>query len=239
MNDLSLEYIHQIKKGLQEIETKEIEAINNAGAAIGHTIAEGKLFHLFGSGHSDLIAHDCFLRAGGLACANKISDATWGQAERIENYGTSLIERYDLRPSEVLVIISNSGRNPAPIEIALYAKEHDLKVVAITSYNHSKAVNSRHSSGKKLYDIADIVIDNHAPLGDACIELRDELPKTGAVSTILGATILNMILVQAASVCVETTGEAPLIISQNLDNMDQHNRDLWLKYKQRLGAIEI
>lgn len=239
MEQVALRYFQEVQKAMQQIQTQELNSIIEAGVKIGHTIANGGIFHVFGSGHSDLVATDCFLRAGGLACANKITDLTRGHAERIENYGKSLVERYDLQAGEVIVIISNSGRNAAPIDVAIHARERGLTVVAITSLEHSKSVTSRHSSGKKLFNVADIVIDNHVKLGDACIEIRPGSPRTGAVSTVLGATILNMILVQATSVCIGLKGEAPLIVSQNLDNMDERNRELWLRYKQRLGPIEI
>ena len=239
MGDMASRYLREVQKAVEQIQNEELEAIIEAGVKIGQTIADGKIFHVFGSGHSDLVATDCHLRAGGLACANRITDPTRGHAERVENYGKSLVERYDLQASEVIVIISNSGRNPAPIDIAIHARERGLTVIAITSLEHSRSVTSRHSSGKKLFDVADIVVDNHVRLGDACVEVRPGFPMTGAVSTVFGAILLNMILVQATCVCIELTGEAPLIVSQNLDDMDERNRELWLRYKQRLGPIEI
>lgn len=237
MQDLKKIYLEKIRGMLDQVEKQEMEAINRAGIEAGKSIADGKVIHIFGSGHSDLIATDCFMRAGGLACINKITDQTFGRAERLEGYGRVLVEKYDFQPGEVIIIISNSGRNPVPIEVAMYAREKGLKVVAITSMNHSKAVKSRHSSGKKLYEVADIVIDNHGEVGDACIELDGVSGKTGATSTVIGCTILNMILVKAAQTCNELGKEVPIIISQNLDGTDEHNKNLWRKYKTRLGEI--
>jgi|LSQX01.2.fsa_nt_gb uncharacterized phosphosugar-binding protein len=239
MEGSSLSYLGKIRDALNEVETQELVAINKAGILIGQTMSEGKVFHVFGSGHSDLIASDCFARAGGLACANKITDPTRGQAERVEGFIAPLMEKYDLRSGEVIIIISNSGRNAAPIEAALYAKSCGLTVVAITSLSHSKEVSSRHSSSKKLYELADIVIDTHGPLGDACIELQSGIARVGAVSTVLGATILNMILVCASRTCLELCGEVPILSSLNLDGTDKRNRNLWLKYSSRIGPSEF
>jgi uncharacterized phosphosugar-binding protein len=237
--DASLRYLSYIEQALQEIKACELDAINQAGDLIGESIAEGRVFHIFGSGHSELIAYDCFARAGGLACANKITDPSRGLAERVEGYILTILERYDLRAGEVLIIISNSGRNPAPIDACLYGQSRGLKVVAITSLSHSKAVSSRHSSGKKLYELADLVIDTHGPLGDASVELGSGMTRVSPVSTALGVVVLNMMLARAAARALELGGEVPVLRSLNLDGTEEHNRKLWLRYRNRVGPLEF
>jgi uncharacterized phosphosugar-binding protein len=157
--------------------------------------------------------------------------------ERLETWGISLIKKYDLKEGEVIIIFSNSGRNPSPIEVAEYSKEKGLKVIAITNLNHSKGTESRHSSGKKLYEVADIVIDNHGELGDTAVEIPNMNEKSGPTSTIIGALIINMIMLDAIQYCIDRGYEPPIIVSQNLDGQDERNLELWKKYRSRIGAI--
>jgi uncharacterized phosphosugar-binding protein len=237
MKDMKTRYLTELRRMMSEIELNEMDKIAHAGRIIGETIAAGKVVHVFGAGHSDIIALESFRRAGGLACINRIYDPSLGFAERIEGYGQALVERYDLRPGEVLIVISNSGRNPVPIEVAAYAREKGLTVIAITSLKHSISVNSRHSSGKKLYEIADIVIDNHGEIGDACVEVPRVPQRTGPTSTIIGSLVLNLIMIQATETCTELGKEAPIIVSQNLDGVDERNRALYMRYRQRIGEL--
>ena len=112
-----------------------------------------------------------------------------------------------------------------------------LTVIAITSLKHSISVNSRHSSGKKLYEIADIVIDNHGEIGDACVEVPRIPQRTGPTSTIIGSLVLNLMMIQAIETCTELGKEAPIIVSQNLDGVDERNRALYMRYRQRIGEL--
>jgi uncharacterized phosphosugar-binding protein len=237
MQDMKVRYLRELRRMISEIELNEMDRISKAGRIIGETIADGKVVHVFGTGHSDLVALEGFRRAGGLACINRICDPTLGLAERVEGYGLALVQRYDLRPGEALIVISNSGRNPAPIEVAAYARERGLTVIAITSLKHSSSVNSRHSSGKKLYEIANIVIDNHGEMGDACIELLSATEKTGPTSTIIGSLILNLITIQAIETCTQLGEQVPIVVSQNLDGADEYNIELYAQYRQRVGEL--
>lgn len=237
MTDLTEKYLCNVKRIIDEVVQSEVETIDKVGKLIGESIIKGNIVHVFGSGHSDLIARDVHQRAGGLACINRIYDPTIGFAERVPGFGDALVGLYDLQKDEVIIVISNSGRNPSPIEVALFAKDKGLKVVAITSLNHSRKVSSRHPSGKNLYQVADYVIDNHGVKGDATVEIPGTGEKMGATSTIVGSIILNMILIGAAEHCESKGFQVPIIVSQNLDNTDERNMKLWKTYKSRLGTI--
>lgn len=237
MQDMKARYLRELRRMISEIELNEMDKISKAGRIIGETIADGKVVHVFGTGHSDLVALEAFRRAGGLACINRIYDPTLGFAERVEGYGLALVQRYDLRCGEALIVISNSGRNPAPLEVAAYARERGLTVIAITSLKHSSSVNSRHSSGKRLYEIANIAIDNHGEMGDACIELLGATEKTGPTSTIIGSLILNLITIQAIETCIQLGEQVPIVVSQNLDGADEYNIELYAQYRQRVGEL--
>jgi uncharacterized phosphosugar-binding protein len=138
-----------------------------------------------------------------------------------------------------MIVISNSGINPVPIEMAMLAKEAGLIVVAITSRAHSQSVNSRHSSGKRLYEVADIVIDNRGVPGDAAIPLPSVNFKSGATSTVAGTAIVQAIVVQAAALLAERGITPPVFISANLPAGDAHNRELVSRYRSHLARYFI
>ena len=163
---------------------------------------------------------------------NKITDPMEGKAERIEGYAEILLDDYDqkygIKEGEIILIISNSGRNPLPIEICLESKKRRLKTVAIISLNYSSRVSSRHSSGKNLYEIADHVLDNYVELGDSFMRIPNTKLKIGASSTVIGSLLVNILIISEGM-------EPPILKSMNLDNADEYNKKLLVKYNRRLN----
>src|ERR1051326_9180950 len=125
---------------------------------IGTSVARGGVVHTFGSGHSELISREIIGRAGGLVCVTGIIDPTGGFIENLPGYGTKLIERYDrqyqLRAGEAVIVISNSGKNASPIDVALYARQKGLTVIALTCLAMSQVMPSQHAGGKRLFEVA-------------------------------------------------------------------------------------
>jgi uncharacterized phosphosugar-binding protein len=170
-----------------------------------------------------MAAEEIFHRAGGLCCINAIIDPAlsghgpFGTAlERTPGYIPVLLSQYDFRAGEHLIVISNSGINAAPVEAALYGKEHGLVVTAITSLTHSRSVASRHSSGKKLYELADHVIDNCGPAGDALLEVPGVEERICATSTVTTALIMNMLMAEVVGRLVAAGMTPPVLRSANL-----------------------
>lgn len=232
-------YLSQVMDMLQAIMRESQPAIRQAAQAVADAIQQEGLFLLFGSGHSALIAKDAAYRAGGLAPALTIDDVADGDAERVEGVAKYLVARYDLRPNSVMAVISNSGINPVPIEMAMIARSGGLKVIAITSLAHSRSVPSRHSSGKKLFDVADIVIDTHGVPGDAAVALPNSPYKSGATSTIAGSAIVQAITVQAAALLAERGIEPPVWVSANVAQGDPHNNALLERYRPFLARYQM
>ena len=224
---------------LQTVIQESGDVIYRAAEAVAEAIEKDRDVLLYGSGHSALIARDAAGRAGGLIPVMAIHDSAEGDAERIEGVAQAIITRYELRSGSVIIIISNSGINAVPVEMAMLCKEAGLTVIAITSLAHSQAVASRHSSGKKLYDLADIVIDNHGVRGDAAIELPGGTIKSGATSTLIGAAILQSMTVQAAALLAERGLEPPVFVSANVPEGDAHNREMIARYRSRLVRYQI
>ena len=162
---------------------------------IGASVARGGVIHTFGSGHSELISREIIGRAGGLVCVTGIIDPTGGFIENLPGYGAKLVERYDrqyqLLAGETLIVISNSGKNGSPIDIALFGKQKGLTVVALTCLAMSKITPSQHPSGKRLFEVADHVLDNGGVLGDAIVEVgcRRQCGPDVDVHRLLGAQL--------------------------------------------------
>lgn len=164
----SLQYFRASEEILRRVETEQMPAIREAGKLFAPSIAQGVL-HTFGSGHSHMISEEAFFRAGGLVPVNAMLDERLvffkgaGEStlvEREPGYAQTLLDREDIHPNDVAIVISNSGRNAVPIEVTLGMQSRGVKVIAITNSRQSARSSSRHSSGKRLFELADLTIDN-------------------------------------------------------------------------------
>lgn len=231
-------YFDRVNALVEAVRANELGSIEQAAGWCADAIAQGGIVHLFGSGHSALPAREAFVRAGTLTCFRAFGlDPVIGRFERVEGTGWTLLEREDVRPGEVMLIFSQSGINPLPIEVALAARERGLRAVAITSLEHSRGSASRHSSGKHLYEVADLTIDTHVPLGDASMPLPDSPMKVGPLSTVGAVLVINGLV-------AETTGELlargltpPVRISRNTPAGDAHNRRFVEQYGDRIPEL--
>ena len=217
---------------------KNADVLQSAGKLIGESIAADGVLHTFGSGHSQILAAEIERRAGGLVPVSSIHDPADGWPEQIPGYGARLFQRYAyqfaVQPGDVVLVISNSGRNASPIEVALEAKAAGLKVIALTSLDMSKATTSRHSSGKKLFELADLVLDNGGTPGDAAIDAPGFDYKVGPTSTLSGALLLNCLAMGIIEHLIAMGQTPPTYVSQNADGGAAHNEALALKYRHRI-----
>lgn len=205
---------------------------------LGEVVARDGVIHTFGSGHSELISREIIGRAGGLVCVTGIMDPTGGFIENLPGYGTRLVERYDrqyqLRSGEAVIVISNSGKNASPIDVALYAKQKGLTVIALTCLAMSRVTPSQHASGKRLFEVADHVLDNGGVPGDAIVDLTADL-KAGPTSTLIGCSVLNWLMLAVMEWLKAHHHPLPVLRSQNLPGAIEHNRALATRYKGRLS----
>ncbi len=218
--------------------TTNAPVIARVAPLLGDIVARGGVIHTFGSGHSELISREIIGRAGGLVCVTGILDPTGGFIENLPGYGAKLVERYDrqyqLLAGEAVLVISNSGKNGSPIDVALYAKQKGLTVIALTCVAMSQVTPSQHSSGKRLFEVADHVLDNGGVPGDAIVDVSPEI-KAGPTSTLIGCSVLNWLML-ATLEWLKTNGHPlPVLRSQNLPGAIEHNRALATKYKARLS----
>ncbi|MGH7946765.1 MAG: sugar isomerase domain-containing protein [Opitutaceae bacterium] len=238
MSSLANSYYARANEMLAVAWEKNSATIARLAPVLGASVARGEVIHTFGSGHSELIAREIIGRAGGLVCVTGIPDPTAGFIENLAGYGTKLVERYDrqyeLRAGEVVIVISNSGKNSSPIEVALYAKRKGCVVVGLTSIEMSRTAKTVHPDGRKLHEISDFVLDNGGVPGDTIMTLSEDI-STGPTSTFVGCSILNWLMLSTMEWLNDNGHTLPILRSQNLPGAIEHNRAVGAKYKDRLS----
>lgn len=244
-----VEYINGLQGVLARIVDEQSDNIRNAGKIVADSIANGGIIHTFGTGHSHIIAEDAFFRAGGISAVNPILDERFiflkgalesTRAERESGIASDLISHENVGPDDTAIIISNSGRNAAPVEMALEMKSRGASVIAITSITQSSASSPRHHSGKRLFEIADIAIDNCVPPGDALVQIEGNVNPTGASSTAAGSAVIHSIIIEALADLARRGVTPPVLPSANLENTSTDSiRDALRPYAGRIKYIDI
>lgn len=242
----SVEYLNNLQRILSDVTEKQMPAIDECAKAFAEALENNRNIFLFGTGHSHMLAEELFYRAGGLVKLQPVLETSLmlhesasksTEIERLEGYAEILFSSYNMQEKDVIVIASNSGRNGIPVDMALLAKEKGLKVIALTSINHSKASPSRHKSGKRLFEIADVVLDNMGCLGDASVKFPELGRNACPTSTSIGAAILHA----AVAGCIEimlSHGVTPEVFSSsNVDGGDAVNEAFIEKYKGSIKSL--
>jgi uncharacterized phosphosugar-binding protein len=238
MESATLDYVAEVRRRLDDLES-DIDAVLLAARWCADTVASGGLVHIFGSGHSHMAAEEAFHRAGGLVPVNAVL-VEWlmvhtgrraSLLERLPGLGEAIIATEPVEPGDVFFVVSNSGRNPVPIEVAEAARARGAKVVAIVSLEHSANVTARGGGAVKLTDVADLVLDNHAPLGDAAVPVEDQL-RVGGLSSVMALVIVQTIVVETVKLLAAQGVEPPVFKSANVDGSDEFNRDQVAKLRR-------
>lgn len=241
-----LEYIRINQEIMGRIETDGAQSIEQAAVLFSDALIENKKIFLFGTGHSHMLAEELFYRAGGLvkiqpilepALMLHISASESTEAERVEGVAQRLFEDYNIKENDVIVIISNSGRNGVIVDMALLCKERGVKIIALTNTRHTYSSESRHKSGKRLCEIADIVLDNFGCVGDACVSIDGVDGKICPTSTVSGALILNAVVAETVDICVNKGFVPEHFASANVDGGDEINNELIRKYKEEIKHL--
>jgi uncharacterized phosphosugar-binding protein len=239
-------YVHALTPIMAAV-TEQIDGpIQQAADLVTEALRANGVIQAFGSGHSEALAMEIAGRAGGLIATNRIAlrDLVLLGGEPVELLRSGELERdpsiarrlYDLaepHPSDLFVIASNSGVNGSIVEFATVVKEKGHPLIAITSLQHTGGMDSRHPSGKKLIDFADVVLDNHAPFGDSVLDLPDG-GKVCAVSSITAALIAQMLVAEVLRRLTEAGETAPVYLSANIPGGDDHNHALEAQYAGRI-----
>lgn len=237
------DYFSKIKNLLNTIETDEKDKLKLASEKVSEAIQNDGVIHLFGCGHSHILTEEVYYRAGGLVPIHPIlheplmlhEGAVQSSInERKNDYAERFMQEQDIKEQDVIFVISTSGRNPVPVDVAKMAKQKGAYAIGITSIEYSSSQPSRHVSGDYLFDSVDLVIDNHAPVGDALLSYEKVDIDFAPSSTVVGATILNAVLAESIKHMADAGFEPPVLLSGNVDGADDHNNALIQKYKDRI-----
>ena len=238
MTAITDRYFNDLIARLASLRDRLAEPMERAADLIAAAARADRRVYVFGTGHSHMMAEELHYRAGGLAItvpilcgAIMLQDGAVASShfERIEGAVLPILDRYGIQEDDVLIVVSNSGVNAAPIEAARYAREKGAAVIAVTSVTYSSAIAKGRT---QLLSLADVVLDNVATAGDAVLEVEGSALKVGPVSTALGVTILNAIFADVASRLVDD-GSAPVYLSANMPGSGDVNRALVSRYRDR------
>ncbi|MFI6059080.1 SIS domain-containing protein [Streptomyces sp. NPDC051286] len=230
---------------LERVRDEEADTIAAAGAAIADTVEAGGRLFAFGAGHSSLAAQDVVYRAGGLALMNLLAvpgtlgvdvmPATLGSAlERVEGLAGAVLDSGPASAGDLLVIISLSGRNALPVEMAAGARALGLKVIGVTSVAYADGTRSRHVSGGFLRDHCDIVVDSKIAIGDAELTAEGVEAPFAPASTVVTSAVMQAMMATAAERLAERGIEPPLLRSGNVDGGHEWNGRVMAQYADRI-----
>lgn len=241
---LAKAYLEKLFDALQQIEAQQLGKIEEAGEIISQAVIAGHRLFAFGCSHSSLPVQDIFYRAGGLMLVNPIfgpglsledfPPTFSSKMERLEGYGRLLLDRLPTQAGDVLILVSISGRNPVPVDMAMAATEKGMKVIGLTSLEYSTSVSSRHSSGRKLYELADVVIDNPIPPGDAVLEVAGVPQKICPISGVTSSAILHALIAATVERLLAQGFTPPVYLAANVPGGDEYNQTLLAEYRDRL-----
>ncbi|GAA1908204.1 sugar isomerase domain-containing protein [Lapillicoccus jejuensis] len=234
---------------VRDVAAAQRDGVARAAALVADCIAADGVLQAFGTGHSEAFAMEVAGRAGGFIPTNRLSlrdvalldpegkavsnqflERDPGTAEHI------YAQAVGARPGDVFLIASNSGGNGSIVELARIVKDRGHPLVAVTSMQHTQGITSRHPSGRKLWELADVVLDNGAPYGDAVLPL----PGGGAacgISSITAALLAQMVVADAIALLLERGVTPPVYLSANIPGGDEHNRGLEERYAGRLRRL--
>ena len=245
MTDLTAQFLREVTTRLEKLAGPNA-AIDEAVRLTTDSLDNGGVIQAFGTGHSEAFAMEIAGRAGGLIATNRIAlrtlvlrggrsvaDLGGAEFERDPNVGENLISLFDVQPNDIFMIASNSGVNGSILGVALAAKARGHKLIAVTSLDHTMKVTPKHPSGKRLSEVADVVIDNLAPFGDSTMELEGGIG-VGAVSSLTAAFIAQRITIGVAEAMRQRGKTPPVYISANIPGGDTHNSALENLYGERI-----
>jgi len=240
-------YLEVLLPILQQAFETQKDVLDAVADRMAEVVAGDHLLYVFGAGHAGIIAEEMFYRAGGLVpvvplfgpgLLTSTHPATLEtQLERLSGYAALLLDASAITSQDLLIIHSNSGRNTVAIEMAEEAHKRGITVVALTSVAHSRSVTSRHPRGLKLMDLADYVIDNCGVVGDAAVELDGAPQRVGSTSTVVGATLMNALVVETTRRLLDKGCEAPIFRSANVDGSEASNQRWMEHYGSRLSYL--
>ncbi|PDQ35931.1 MAG: hypothetical protein B5766_03395 [Candidatus Lumbricidophila eiseniae] len=240
----SSEYLTAVRELMETASRSEAETIRQASTVVAEAFERDGMLYVFGSGHSHIFAEEAFYRAGGSARICPVLQPSYmlhvsaqrsTELERENGHAASILDHYPIQDGvDVMLVVSNSGSNALPIEVAALAKARGLTVIAITSVEYARSTTA---TGPRLHDIADIVLDNHCPPGDALVSLGYNLPRVGPGSSVIGISLMNAVIVEAISRQVANHSDPAIYLSAGMPGAAEHNRELADRFRSRIPHV--
>ena len=237
-------YISIVQETIRKAWEEQPEVIGKTAAAIRTALEQKHSVFLFGCSHAGILAEEVFYRSGGLAVINPIFFPGFmlntrpitmtSRLEQLDGLGKILVKENRLKAGDVLIIHSVSGRNNVPVEMAMEAGSLGVTTIAITNLAYSSSVTSRHPSGKRLFEVCDMVIDNKGIPGDAAVNLEGLPEKIGPTSTTVGTALINAIVIETVGQMLESGKIPPVFLSANLDGGKEHNERIFEEYADQI-----
>jgi uncharacterized phosphosugar-binding protein len=256
-DDVMSQYLRAVRATLDAIEGTQLAAIREAAGHFTRAILAGRLVHVFGTGHSRMAVEEMFPRYGSFPGFHPIVELSMtyhnpvvganGQRqamflENVQGFGPVLWRNFATTSEDCLLAISTSGCNAVTIDVALEAARLGMTVVALTSRAHAAVSTSKHISGRKLHEVADLVLDQHAPAGDAAVRIEGLETPVAPLSSLSGCTIINLVKAEVAG-RLTAAGAPPLVLTAacNLGGDAGRARDLfdatYDDYRRRIGVL--
>jgi uncharacterized phosphosugar-binding protein len=239
-------YLGRVGAIIERLQDEQMGPIREAGGLVAEVLRADRLIHLFGTGHSHMLAEEGLYRAGGLAPVNAILEsglmlhegaAVSTRLEKLPGYSSIVADKYGFVEGDLLIVVSNSGVNAVPVEMAMLAREAGLKVLAVCSMSYSKAAELKAGVPARLYEIADLTLDNLGMPGDAEVDVDGTGLRVGPTSTVIGAALLNAVFVEAACALAAEGTEPPVYRSGNMPGATEHNGRLIERFGGRIRHL--
>jgi uncharacterized phosphosugar-binding protein len=246
-DNLAETYHVRLGQLLETVKEKSSANIQLAAQAAYETMRAGRLVHAWGSGHSSMFPRELFYRSSGLSPFSPIYDynstGPFGRSSTIVNldgrpeYADVILSQHDAQPGEMALIFSSPGISALSVEMCNRLREAGLKTVAFCGVNYASGLKPRHPSGKRLHDVADIVVDMHLPLGDIAISIEDEDIHVGGFSTLVGVYIVQMLVASIVDLYRHNGETAPLVKAAVLPGAAEHNNEIYKAIRSRLRFL--
>jgi uncharacterized phosphosugar-binding protein len=241
--DVITAYLEGIRTIIETALQTQRDAMEKAAQMIASAVERKRSIFAFGANHAGILAQELYYRTGGLALIHYIRapglaldvepPTLTTDMERLDGYGNAIIASQPIGEGDVLILHSVSGRNAVSIDAAFQAKKQGAATICLTNMKTSAALPSRHKSGKKLYELCDLAIDNCGSYGDAEIALDKFPQKVAPSSTVVGAAILNAVVARVIAILAEK-GTPPVFISANIPGGDEHNKRIMEEYAAQI-----
>lgn len=255
MNEGGAAYLAAVRQALDAIETTQIEPIHRAAERFAATILAGRLVHVFGTGHSRMAAEEMFPRYGSFPGFHPIVELSMtfhnpvvganGQRqamflENVQGFGPVLWRNFSVSADDCLLAISTSGCNAVTVDVAIEAKRLGMFVVALTALAHGRVSTARHASGRKLDEVADLTLDQHAPPGDAAVRVPGLETPVAPVSSVTSCVVINLLKAEVARL-LTNAGQPPKVLTAACHLGEQRARALFEAayddYRRRVGVL--